>query len=764
MQLFLRKVIVILIILLPFLSFGQKVGLVLSGGGSRGMAHIGVLKAIEDNEIPIDYIAGTSIGALIGGLYACGYSPLEIEEMIINDDFLEWSRGIINKKYIFYFKKPPLNASWINFKYRFKEKLQSTLPTNLVSTAYLDFAFMEMFAGSDIMAKQSFDSLFIPFRCVVADIENNKSVVLKQGSIGKAVRASISFPFVIKPIEIDNVLMFDGGMYNNFPSDVVYNDFFPDIIIGSKVAGNYDAPEAQNILSQVRNMLMANTEYTVVCDNGVLIEPEVEKVRLLDFTHSKEFIDSGYAATSRKIDEIRMFITDSLSINERKQRRETFRQRIPSLMINKIYTIGLSEKQGYYVDKLLRRKADFVTPDQMKTEYFKLIADDKISAIVPIAVYNHSTGFYDMFLDVEKGEDVVLQFGGNFSSSPINGAFLEIQYNTLGKVASSYAVNFNIGRFYSSFDIRTRIDFPSKLPFYTQLVLSFNQWDYFKTNTYFFEDKKPSYLIQNDNNTRFDIGFPVGNTGKIIGGITIARIKDEYYQTSSFLSVDTTDVTFFDLYSPHIVLEFNSLNRKQYANRGAYLRICGKYISGMEEHIPGSTSLFSGRITKYHDWYQFKLKYDNYFESIGKIKLGFYSEIMITNQKLFSNYSASILSAPAFQPIPESKTLFLPTFRAHSYAGAGLKLVRPLELINNFDIRLEGYIFQPYQAIIENDNHQGSYGDILSDKSYIGSSTIVFHSPFGPVSLSLNYYPLEKDPWSLIFNFGYLIFNHRTLE
>jgi len=392
----------------------------------------------------------------------------------------------------------------------------------------------------------------------------------------------------------------------------------------------------------------------------------------------------------------------------------------------------------------LLRKADFVTPENIKTEYFKLVADERISSIVPMAVFNKSTGFYDMYLDVDKGEDFKLQFGGNVSSSAINGAFIELQFNKLGKVNYSFAANSNIGRFYNAAAIRSRIDFPTNWPFYIQLSLSLNQWDYFKTNTYFFEDKKPSYLIENDNYTNLEVGFPLGNTGKIIGGVSVARIKDEYYQTSSFISLDTADMTFFELFSPRIGLEFNSLNRKQYANRGIYLCLCGKYIFGDEEHIPGSTSFSDKKIKKQHEWYQFKLKYDNYFESIGKMKLGFYSEIMISNQVLFSSYTASILSSPAFQPIPESKTLFLPTFRAHSYAGVGLKLVRPVEFINNIDIRIEGYIFQPYQAIIEKRSHLVGYGKIFSNRSYMATATLVYHSPVGPVSLSYNHYPLEK--------------------
>ncbi len=740
----------------------QKVGVVLSGGGSRGVAHIGVLKALEEHQIPIDYIAGTSMGAIIGGLYAVGYSPLEIEDLILSEEFKKWTNGEIDDKYYFYFKKEIPNASWVNFKFYYDSTLQTALPTNLVDPFLMDFALMEIFSGVDYVADYNFDSLFVPFRCIASDIENNQPVVLRSGRVGEAIRASSSFPFIFRPVEIDGILMLDGGMYNNFPADIVYEEFFPDIIIGSKVAGNYDAPDPDDILSQIRTLLMENTDYSVICDNGILIEPDVERVKLLDFSRSKEFVDSGYAATMRYIDDIRLFVTDSVSLEERQQQRKEFRNEIPPLLFDKIFIDGLKPKQAHYVQELLFHQSKYIAPGLLKAECFRLIADDKIDYIHPRAIYNDSSGFFDLFLDVKKGGDFVVQFGGNVSSSAINGAFIGLQYKYLGKRAFTLTANTNAGRFYNAAELRLRVDYPSQHPFYIQFLTSFNKCDFFKTSTYFFEDAEPSYLIQNDQYSSVEFAFPITSQGKLEVGTSLARLKYEYYQNNTFTRQDTADVSLFDLLMPHVIVEFNSLDRKQFASNGQFFRTSLKFITGNEKNVPGSTTINKEIFRKTLSWFQLKIIVDKYFNFNDKVKLGLYAEFLLSNQLLFNNYTASILASPAFHPTPESQTMFKPGFRAHKYLGVGIKSVVPL--MANIDFRMEGYLFQPYRAIIEKRNQQVGYGKVFSNRSMLGIATIVYHSPLGPVSLSASYYHDDKEPLSVLINLGYLIFNRRTLE
>ena len=186
---------------------------------------------------------------------------------------------------------------------------------------------MEGMAPASAAANYNFDSLFIPFRCVASDIESKKSVVFQNGDLGEAVRASLSYPFYLKPIKVDGKLLFDGGMYNNFPSNVMYEHCFPDIIIGSNVSGKVSPPDEDNLISQLKSMLINRMDYDVQCPNGILIEPKVNS-STFDFSNPKAQIDSGYVATIRQIETIKNRITRRVDTTELSKKRKHFFQQM----------------------------------------------------------------------------------------------------------------------------------------------------------------------------------------------------------------------------------------------------------------------------------------------------------------------------------------------------------------------------------------------------------------------------------------------------
>ncbi|MCD4664876.1 MAG: patatin-like phospholipase family protein [Bacteroidales bacterium] len=764
---------IIIITALSLQLYGQKVGLVLSGGGARGVTHIGVLKALEENDIPIDYITGSSMGAFIGGLYSAGYTPEEIEKLITSDEMQTWISGKIESKYKYYFKEPDPNASWQIFKIVYDSVFKASLPASIISPFKMDFGFMELFSGSSAAAGYDFDCLYIPFRCVASDIASNKPIVLKNGDVGKSIRASITFPFYIKPIKINDKLLFDGGMYNNFPIDILEEEFSPDIIIGSKAASNYLPPEEFDLLSQIQSMVMINTDYNVDTTYGVLIEPGLKSVDFTDYRYTKAFIDSGYTATISKIAEIKRLINRKKNEEDRIKERKAFTEKIPEIKIGGVKTIGVSKEQDIYIKRVLRKKKFLkkesdsigrvtITLEELKPEFFKLIADKNIEYIFPALEYNSATRDYDLVLDIKKSNKIEAELGGLVSSSAINEIFFQMQYKHWRRNALSFTGNAYLGRFHNSGHAGVRMDFPGAMPFFLETTYTLNGWNYFKTSTYFFEDEKPSYLLQSDSYWKFDIGIPVSRYGKLVGRFSSGRKKDEYYQTNQFSRLDTTDKTTFDFYSPGVFIELNSLNRKQYASKGVMLRLCGRFVSGQEKNLPGSTTADTLETKKYHNWYQLRFIYDNYFETFGPLKLGFYGQAAISNQPFFNNYTSTILSAPAFEPIPESKTLFLSEFRAHNFVAIGIKFI--FNLYKNLDFRAEGYGFQPFQAILKTEDNKATYGKEFSNRYYIASNCLVYHAPFGPVSMCLNYYDQAEEPFSFNINIGFLIFNKRPFE
>lgn len=759
-----KTILISILLLLIFQPvFSQKVALVLSGGGSKGVSHVGVIRALEENNIPIDCIAGTSMGAIVGALYASGFTPDEMEALLISNDVRDWASGQIDKKYIYYFKNRKPDATMINIPFNIKKKIVSKLPTNIVSPYQMDFEFMEYFAGPAAAADYNFDSLFVPFRCVAAEIDSNKIVVFSSGQLSSAVRASMTYPFYFKPIEVNNKLLFDGGMYNNFPVDVAIKDFNPDIIIGSKAAGNYDSPLQDDIVSQLQNMLMENTNYSLHGKKGIIIEPNLPSVNVIDFSRSRAFIDSGYKSAIIQMPEIKKLINKRISGQELEKRRSAFAMKKPPLIIDSVYIDGLNKNQKVYFQRILMRRKHYTDINNLKKEYFKMVADNQVKFVYPRLRYNKKTGYCDLYLAVKRAERFIARFGGNISSTAANEAFVGLQYNFLGKNSTSLLANAYFGRFYSSFKINGRFDFATMTPFFMEVDMTYNHYDYFKNSTYFFEDKEPSFLIRNENYTSLSFGFPATNTGKLVTGASVGRITNEYYQINNFSRLDTADKTHFDVITPYIQYELNSLNRKQYATSGARFSLAFRYTNGIEKNIPGSTASNKDEYEKAHDFISFKLFWENYFHSFKWIKFGFYSEVYLSTQKLFNNYTATILSAQAFQPVPASKTQFLPNYRAHNYAGIGLINIIPI--IKNFDLRVSAFALQPYRYIKQDiETHTAYYGKELSDRAYIGSASFIYYTPIGPISLSFNYFDRTHDRFSVMLNFGYLIFNESIFD
>lgn len=760
-HIFLFIIVFVSLFLSPNSANAQKVGVVLSGGAASGIAHIGVLKALEDNHIPIDYITGTSMGALVGSMYAMGYSPAQLEELVKTERFKNWSEGIIDQKYAYYFKRTDDNASWITFKLSLDSAFVSTLPTNLISPVAMDFGMMELAAGPAAVANYNFDSLFIPFRCVASDIEKKESVIFRDGDLAEAVRASMSYPFYIKPILVDGKLLFDGGLYNNFPSNVMYDECFPDFMIGSNVSGNNPPPDEDNLLSQIKSMLQSKSNYDILCEGGVIIEPKTD-VGLFEFGNVQPLIDSGYAAAMRQMDFITTFVEKRVTKEELAIKRSNFKGMQPKIIFDNIYIEGLTKKQSEYVRKVLRHKNKLVSMEDMKEGYFRLSADNKIKYIYPKAKFNPQTGYYDLYLRIKKERNLITDFGGNFSNRPISDGYLGVQYNYLGKFAAGIMANAYFGKLYSSVQLKTRFDFPSRVPIFIEPGVTWNKWDYYKSSSAFLEDTKPAYLIQSEEHGNLNIGFPTGKKGRIVGGAGVARITDRYYQTPFFVQLDTADQTNFDVVTGQAYYEINSLNRKQYANQGEYLRLSGRYVYGLEINTPGSTSTDTSENSNHHEWAVFKLTGERYFNRRGTVKIGLFGEGVYSMQTLFQNYTSSILSAQAFQPTPDSRTIFNENYRTHKYIAGGLKFV--INIRKTIEFRAEGYIYQPYQVLIKTADLKTEFGIPFALQHYIATAGFVWHTPVGPMSISANYYDQVKDPVSILFHFGYIIFNKRALE
>lgn len=741
----------------------QKVGLVLSGGGAKGLAHIAVIRALEENGIPIDYIAGTSMGAIIAGLYAAGYTPDEMEKLFKSDQFKLWSTGEIQEEYRYFFSKPEEDPSWLELDLLKKaDKIKIQLPTNLIPEEQIDFAFMEMFSSVTAICGGDFNQLFVPFFCIATDVYNNRKVVLRNGDLGEAIRGSMTFPLFFKPIEINGSLVFDGGIVNNFPVQDMKELFTPDIIIGHNVANNPKKPDPDNIMAQVENMIMQKTDYTIDPKDGIFIQTNFNNVSLLDFKKIDQIESAGYDTALKNIDSIKSRIIRRISPGELQGKRDSFNVKKPQLNFQNVQVEGVVDgMQRKYIIQSLKHNNNVINLDELKKEYFKLVADPQIKSLRPISRYNPETGYFDLHMIVKQNNPMLVKFGGNISTRPINQGFLSGDYRFFKDRSYTLSTNMYFGRFYSSIKAGVRIDYPTKLPIYLAGYFTLNRWDYYSSTTEFvFEDVRPPYIIQNESNFRLELGLPINTWGKLTFGASVFKAKDEYYLTESIKIADTPDRTNFEAAAGSATILSNTFNDKQYPTEGISSCLSLNYISGTEKNIPGTTS--NNPITKQnnHNFYLLKGNYDRYFKINKRLTLGLMAEGVYSNKDPFSNYVSTVLSAPSFNPIPHSKTIQLTNFHASKYLASGIKGI--FNLSDGFHLRAEAYAFSPVNEIIETTNYMGIYNDkTFSSIHYMGTGALVFQSAIGPISFSVNYYEKSQTKFFAMLNVGYILFNRK---
>ena len=296
----------------------MSIGLVLSGGGAKGLAHIGVLKVLEREGIPIDYIGGTSMGGLVGGLYAAGYTPEQLD--VISHD-LQWKKLLADEK-----ERRDLS---IQEKYDFDRYLLSLpmtgfipgLPKGLKEGQLVINVLNKLtWSVNDI---NDFSELPTPFFCVATDIETGDTVLIEHGDLPKSLRATMSIPSIFNPIEINGVTVIDGGIVNNFPVDVMMGkglDYIIGVDVGAPLYKENEITSVLNILDQISSFHQQERYQTNVRLTDLYIKPDINGLSAMSFDDVTDVIKRGEVAAMLHIDEIR-----ELAAAIKKQRTTTKR-------------------------------------------------------------------------------------------------------------------------------------------------------------------------------------------------------------------------------------------------------------------------------------------------------------------------------------------------------------------------------------------------------------------------------------------------------
>lgn len=737
----------------------ETVGLVLSGGGAKGVAHIGVIKALEDNGIPVDYVTGTSMGAIVGSLYSCGWTPQQMLDLILSDNFKYWSSGTINRADEFYVSMLQPTPKWISFNPSHNDStnlFSHIIPTSLINPIPMNLEFLELYSPYTEQCEENFNNLFVPFRCVTSDVYHKHKIVLKSGSLGDAVRASMSFPLVFRPIEIDGVLVYDGGIYDNFPVDVMREDFHPDFIIGVSVSGPDGKPEPNNIYSQLEDMIIQNNNYDLPADEGVKIQVPVLNFGVLAWNDSKEIYDIGYKTGLSMVDSIKKRLPARESMEELSQRRKKFASETPVVTFDSIEITGATGSQARYLKSLFEPKREKGKPyppinlAQVKDGYYRAVTEGKLYNLLPQAEFQKD-GKNVLLLEASVKSPWDIGVGGWITSSTNSMLYLTAGYHTLNYHSLSIDLGGWLGQSYYALQLRGKIALSSTYPSYLELEGVLNRQKNYDKEILFYESDNPSFVDNFQDFVRLKYSWALTRPAKGYVSLTYGRETDTYYPkiNSNYFRL-YKDKNVYNIAALKGGVELNTLNHIMYPSQGKEWNI--NFILDYQE---SQLRIYEAeRVDTWHHQFDgsIELLWQHYFSLHKNFKLGGMANGLVTFTKLFQDYTSTLAHSPAFAPTPSTKNYYNPGFRSPTYVAAGLV---PVWLpFNRAQLRGNFYAYCPIKYISANKEGMAIYDGWFKHPQFIAELDAVYNLPFASFSVYVNYLSTPKSNWNFGINFG----------
>lgn len=395
----------------------KKVGLILSGGGAKGFAHIGVLKVLESEGVQVSYIGGTSMGAVVGGLYASGYTAMQIDSIFRSTDFDELLKDYIPRSSKNFFEKRNDEIYAISLPFH---KFRIGMPTALSRGMY-NYNLLTRLTDH-VRHVNDFSKLPIPFLCVATNIETGEEVILNKGYLPQAIQASSAFPSLFSPVEIDGRWLVDGGVTNNYPIDEV-RKMGADVIIGVDVQDELKTRkslrDATKILVQISNIGMNEKMKQKIADTDVYIKPDVSGFSVISFDQGDSIIRTGETAAMKVIDQIRQLGTGGY--RPEKLKRD---DRNDSIRLGKINTGRLEDyTRAYVIGKLRFKPNSDITYSQLKNGIDNISATQNFSSISYTIEKNGDKDNLNLFLSENKIRSFV-KFGLHYDGLYKSGLLL----------------------------------------------------------------------------------------------------------------------------------------------------------------------------------------------------------------------------------------------------------------------------------------------------------------------------------------------------
>lgn len=730
-----NKLLIFLMTTLSLFSQKQpKVGLVLSGGGAKGFAHVGVLKELEKTGLQIDYIGGTSMGAIVGALYASGYSPKQIEGVIKEADFMNLLQDEVVRE------SKPFRVKQNSEKYAVTLPIREGgigLPLGLSRGQNVLNFLTELLAPVDDIV--DFSKLPIPFFCVGTNIETGKEVVLEKGSLPLALRASAAFPSLLNPVDIDGQLIVDGGVVNNFPVDLMRTKDV-DIVIGVNVQGHLlereELSSVASLLLQIVNFQMykKTDEQTRLLD--VILKPNILEYNIISFDRNKEIIKEGVrVAKSNRI------VFDSIAkLQTIKRQRPQINLKKTKFLVDRIIIRGNKNyTDNYILGKLKLEEGDSTSYRDVSEKISSLSATNNFERID----YHFENSFSGKKLELKVKEEKIksyVRFGLHYDLLYRTGVLLNYDHRKLFRQNDDFNLDLVIGD-----RIRYKLDYfidNGIIPSYG-FSSSYNSFrnamvfDKDFTNKYNvrYLDFTNTFYVQTTINKKIAFGIGIENKRiKVSSDTFLTNGEDAFFDNSNYI----------DAYS---FLKLDAYNKSVYPTDGYFANIGFKWFiwsdrnNRIDEFIQQSEefkqfSQISGTIGLAKSFFDEKFTFQytgeggftlgNESSEVFDYRLGGYNKNYINNFVSFYGYDMSELVNQTF--VKSEFNFRYNFFKKHHF-----------NFIANY-ASVEHDVFK-HKKIIDNIKSGYALG--------YGLSTFL-----GPVELKYSWSPDHKEKYWL-FNLGF---------
>ncbi len=551
-----------------------RVGVVLSGGGAKGFAHIGVLKVIEEAGLPIDYIAGTSMGSIVGGLYAMGYDPDTMISLIREQNWNSIMSDAIPHKYIsvdekmldrHYLATFPFNGKKIQMKSGiYGGEMINLLLARLTSPAY------------DIV---NYNNLYIPYLCVATDLVTAEAYEMNRGNLQRSIRASMSIPFYFAPVEVDGRLLVDGGLRNNFPVHNLRNRGV-DIIIGVDVQRGFHKKEELNSLAKIMDQVIAMTDIDAnikaIEEVDIHIKPELSEYGMMDFNSHDTIIALGEAAAREFLPQMKILADSIRSLQDYEMNRPHV---VPfdSVYVASLKIVGVQDENASFIRKSM-------------SKYFpvKMAISDIETAILRMCATGYFKDIWYEFRPAPKGVNLVVNCKEKEEETVSIAAHYDTDYGIgiLTNITLKNILKFP-KRSTISADLNIAEDPYFKLRFHSNISRKFKYGADLSIISLFmnqYDDKviNNSYSIQDNKLDLFAELMPtIEQQFRLGAAIDYIHLRDNLIYVGPNSDYDFITYAYLNYH-------LNNEDSPTYASRGWKLNVNGKYIVPFIKQRDGS--------------------------------------------------------------------------------------------------------------------------------------------------------------------------------